>query len=114
MVNFIQLGAIILAGVAVLVADVLIKKISVQGNFLLALKNPWMLGILILYAAQILFFIYIFINDWQLGIVGNIEIVIYAIGVVLIGGLLFGEHFGMIQIIGIILGLGGVVLMNWK
>ena len=112
MVNFIQLSAIILAGLAVAIADAFIKKTSIGGSFISALKSPLMILILLLYIAQIMLFVYVFTNNWQLGIVGSIQMIIYSIGVVLVGFLYFGESLSTIHIIGILLGLAGVILMN--
>jgi len=112
MVNSIQLFAIVLAGLTVAIADALIKKSSLEGNFWLALKNPWMLLVIVLYVSQILLFIFVFTHQWQLGIVGNIQMVLYAVTTVLIGFLFFGEKLSLLQIAGIVLGLIGVVLMN--
>ena len=113
MVNFVHLGAIVLAGLAVAIADALIKKTSVQGDLWLAFKNPWMVAVVTLYILQILFFVYVFMNDWQLGIVGNLQMVVYSLTVVITGLLFFGETISLIQGIGIILALVSVVLMIW-
>lgn len=112
MVNSIHIIAIILAGLAVAIADMLIKKTSVSGDYLLVFKNPLMLGVLLLYLAQIAFFVYVFINNWQLGVVGNLQMVFYSIGVVLLGVFAFGESLSIIQYFGIGLALVGVILMN--
>ena len=71
-----------------------------------------MIAVLLLYVAQILFFLYIFINGWKLGIVGNLQMVFYSITVVTIGLLIFGETISWVQGIGIIFALIGVILMN--
>ena len=112
MVNYIHVAAIILAGIAVAIADALIKKIAVSGSFLTTVKNPWMTAILLLYFAQIVFFIYVFNNNWNLGIVGNLQMVFYSLTVVLTGFLMFGEILTTLQFIGIGLALVGVILMN--
>ena len=112
MVNYIQLGAIILAGITVAIADALIKKISISGNFFTAIKSPWIIGILILYIAQIIFFIYVFNNHWSLGIVGNLQMIFYSVGVILIGLLVFGETITLLQGVGILFALVGVFLIN--
>src|SRR3989344_6112047 len=111
MVNYMQLGAVILAGLAVAIADALIKKISTSEGFWVAIKNPWMLMIILLYLAQILFFIYVFMNKWKLGIAGTLQMVFYAITVILVGLIYFGEHISLIQGIGIAFALVGIVLM---
>ena len=112
MVNSIQVLAIILAGVAVAIADMLIKKASLSGNYLSALKHPLMLLVLLLYLAQVIFFVYVFANNWQLGVVGNIQMVFYSIGVILLGAVVFGEQLSIIQYSGIALALIGVILIN--
>jgi len=110
--NYMQLGAIILAGIAVAIADALIKRTTVSGNLWLAFKNPLMLGVLLLYVAQVVFFVYVFMNGWNLGIAGNMQMVFYSIGVVLIGLLVFGETLTLVQALGIFFALLGVMLIN--
>lgn len=112
MVNYFHLGAIILAGIAVAIADALIKKISILGNFWLAFKNPWMIAIVLLYFAQIIFFIYVFMNKWNLSFVGILQMVFYSVTIVLLGLLYFGENITVIQFLGIGLALIGVILIN--
>ena len=51
-------------------------------------------------------------NDWNLGVVGNLQMVFYSMTVVLIGFFAFGEVLTTLQLIGIGLALTGVVLMN--
>lgn len=112
MVGFLQVFTIILAGISVAVADVLIKKAAITGGFWFVMKSPWMISILLLYFAQIVFFAYVFTHKWNLGIVGNLQMAFYSITVVLSGTLLFGENISPIQGIGIFLTLIGVILMN--
>ncbi len=111
MVEYIQVAAVILAGISVAVADALIKKVSISNGWL-ALKDPWMIAVLLLYLAQVVFFVYVFANGWNLGIVGNLQMVFYSIGVVLLGMLFFGESITLRQGVGIALALIGVILMN--
>jgi hypothetical protein len=101
MVNIIHLFAIILAGVSVGIADALIKKSAVAGSFWSAVKSPLMLAILGLYIAQILFFVYVFKNNWNLGIVGNLQMIFYSFTVIVSGLLFFGETISLVQGIGI-------------
>lgn len=112
MVNFVQIASVILAGIAVGVADALIKKASVSGDFFAAFKNPWMGGVILLYLLQILFFIYVFSHGWNLSVVGNLQMVFYSLSVVGIGILLFGETLSLAQGAGIVLALVGVILIN--
>jgi multidrug transporter EmrE-like cation transporter len=112
MVNVIQLATVILAGISVAIADVIIKKIAIYDSFWMAIRNPWMIVIVALYITQIIFFIYVFNHKWDLGIVGNIQMAFYSLTVVLSGILLFGETISLVQSIGIIFTLVGVLLMN--
>src|SRR3972149_6445036 len=111
MVNYFHLGAIILAAIAVAIADALIKKTSLSGSFLLAIKSPWMIAVIGLYLLQIFFFIYVFMNNWDLGIVGNLQMVFFSLSVILLGFFAFGETLSTIQFLGIGLALVGVILM---
>ena len=112
MVNLLQILTIILAGISVAIADVFIKKIAISGGFWLVMKSPWMIAILLLYFAQIVFFAYVFTHEWNLGIAGNLQMAFYSITVVLSGILIFGQNISSIQGIGILLTLIGVILMN--
>lgn len=112
MANPIHLLAIILAGFAVAVADALIKKAAQEGGFMAALKSGWMLPILLLYLAQVVFFIYVFANRWQLGVVGIFQMAVYAITVLALGFFMFKESPSTIQLAGMGLALVGVFLMN--
>lgn len=51
-------------------------------------------------------------NGWNLGIVGNLQMVFYSIAVILIGLLAFGETITITQGVGILFALIGVVLIN--
>ncbi len=110
--NLLHVLAIILAGFAVGVADALIKKASEQGGFVEAIKSGWMLPILLLYLAQVVFFIYVFVNRWQLGVVGIFQMAVYAITVLALGFFMFKESPSAIQLAGMALALVGVFLMN--
>lgn len=110
--NIIQVFSIILAGISVGVADTLIKKVSLTGNFWSVFLNPLMALIVFLYLCQIALFIHIFKYNWHLGIVGNLEVVFYSLTLIIIGIIFFGENISLIQGIGIGLALIGVILMN--
>lgn len=112
MTNLIHVLAIILAGFAVGVADALIKKAAQEGSFVDVIKSGWMLPILLLYIAQVVFFIYVFVNKWQLGVVGIFQMAIYAITVLALGFFMFKESPSTIQLAGMGLALVGVFLMN--
>jgi hypothetical protein len=112
MVNIVQAIIVIIAGIAVAIADGLIKKAAGGTTFITALGSPLMLGALVLYILQILFFTYVFVKDWQLGVVGILQMVAYSIFVVSTGVFFFGESLTTTQIVGLILAVGGAVLLN--
>ncbi|VVB73958.1 Uncharacterised protein [uncultured archaeon] len=112
MADLVQVMAIVLAGISVGVADALIKKTAKAGGIIPAFSDPWMAAVVLLYLLQIAFFVYVFINDWKLGIVGLMQMVFYAITVLLIGAFYFGEALSPVQIAGIVVALAGVVMMN--
>jgi len=110
--NFVQLGIIILISISVGIADALIKKVAVSGDVWQALKNPLTILILILYVSQMFFLFYIFRHQWKLSIVGNLQMIFVSLTVVLAGMLIFGEKISILQGVGIVLGLIGIILMN--
>ena len=103
---------VILAGIAVAIADGVIKRTAVGASFSDALKNPLMIGVVFLYLVQIVFFTYVFVNDWQLGVVGVLQMVAYSIFVVMTGLFVFKESFTMTQYLGVVLAVCGAVLIN--
>jgi drug/metabolite transporter (DMT)-like permease len=103
---------VILAGIAVAIADGIIKKTAIGVSFTDALKNPLMLGVVFLYLVQIAFFTYVFVNNWQLGIVGVLQMVAYSVFVLITGVFIFKESFTMTQYLGFVLAISGAVLIN--
>jgi drug/metabolite transporter (DMT)-like permease len=112
MANIIQAIIVILAGISVAIADTLIKKVAINNSFYDTLKNPLMIGIVLLYVLQIVLFAYVFVKGWKLGIVGVMQMVAYSIFVILTGLFIFKETFSIHQYMGIILAISGVVLIN--
>ncbi len=102
------------SAVTIIVADSFIKQISAGQSFISIMKNPWMVLVYALYLIQIFFAILIFIFEGELAIYSNLFIVFYGILGICIGLLFFKEHLGVVQMIGICLGLIGAVLMNLK
>src|SRR3989344_8220466 len=112
MLGFIGIAVMFLSAFLIAVADALIKKTSVSGSFFSAVFNPWMVLILALYFIQILLALYIFLNKGELAVYGNVFMVFYAILMVLFGVVFFGEQLSTLQILGIVLGLTGALLLN--
>ncbi|GEM_PF-1149980 len=108
-----QSMVIILAVLAVAVADVLLKKAAAQGSLRAALSSPWLFCAVGLYLFQITFFIIAFHAGWKLSIIGALQTALYAIIVLAAGVMLYNESLTRLQMIGIMLAFGGVVLINW-
>jgi drug/metabolite transporter (DMT)-like permease len=94
------------------VADSIIKKVSAGQTFVSVLRDPWMLAVYGLYLVQIFFAIFIFIFKGELAIYTNLFIVFYGIFGIVVGILYFKETLSTVQILGIVLGLSGAILMN--
>ncbi len=104
---------IMIAITSVALADVLIKKMSINAStFSSALRNPLLIVVIFLYIVQILIFLYVFLYKAELGIVGMIATPLYALIVVGSGILFFGESLSLVNVSGMILALVGVVLLE--
>lgn len=112
MLGTVAILAVLASAILIAVADALIKKAAVSGDFLSAILNPWMLAICGLYLAQILIVVYVFVQKGELAIYGNIFIIFYSISMVLLGVFFFNEHLTALQYIGIALALTGAILLN--
>jgi drug/metabolite transporter (DMT)-like permease len=108
-----QGAIVILAVIAVAIADVLLKKAAGLGNLKAALSSPWLICAIGLYLFQIGFFIIAFHAGWKLSIIGALQTALYALIVLAAGVLLYHESLTRQQVIGILLAFGGVVLINW-
>jgi drug/metabolite transporter (DMT)-like permease len=112
MLKLLQISLIILAVIAVAVADAFLKKASDGGSLPRAFQSPWMIGAVLLYLFQILFFTYMFVAGWQLSLVGSLQTVFYALVVLLAGIFIFRESLSLVQGVGVLLAVGGVILIN--
>ena len=112
MTYLLHLSIIFLSVISIAASDILIKKIAIRQNFLISLKNPWLLVVFLFYLIQIILLIYIFSRNWNLSIVGNLQIIFYSILLLLAGYLIFGETISLLQTIGIAIALIGVILIN--
>ncbi len=111
--KLVQIGLLVVAASSVAVADGLIKQSAFKTeSFLVAVKNPLMIVAILLYIVQVILFAYIFVKRWELGIVGLMQMVIYAAVVIFLGVFFFNEKITLTQGIGMGLALIGVVFMN--
>lgn len=108
-----QIALILIAGSSVAIADGIIKQSAFKThNFWVALKNPLMIWAVVLYILQVVIFTYIFVKRWELGIVGLMQMVLYAAIVIFLGVFFFNEKMSITQGIGMGLALIGVLFMN--
>jgi multidrug transporter EmrE-like cation transporter len=112
MIRLAHLILIILAVVAVAVADVFLKKASLEETLPRVIKSPWMIAAILLYLYQIIFVTYIFKVGWNLSIVGSLQTAFYALVVILAGLFYFRETVTPVQVTGIILAISGAILVN--
>lgn len=111
--KFFQFFLVVIAGASVAIADGLVKQSAFKTHsFSVALKNPLMILAIVLYILQIVLFSYVFVKRWELGIVGLMQMVVYAAIVILLGVLFFHEKISMLQAYGMFLAFTGVLLMN--
>ena len=105
---------ILSAVIAVAVADVFLKKAAVHANWSRALQSPWLVGAVLLYLYQILFFTYVFVTGGELSFVGTLQTAFYALIVVGAGVVIFQETLSSLQIAGVVLAVLSSVLINLK
>jgi drug/metabolite transporter (DMT)-like permease len=111
--NLVQGAVIILAVIAVGVADVMLKRAAAHGSLLTALHSPWLFMAIGLYLFQIGFFTIAFIAGWKLSIIGALQTALYAIIVLAAGVFLYNEDLTRLQMFGILMAFSGVVMINW-
>lgn len=106
---------IILIGsvLAISIADVFIKKagVAVQ-SFGAIFRSPWFIAAGLLYIVQVIGFGYLLFSGARLSWVGIVQTILYALVVIGSGVLLFHESISLIQAIGIVFALIGLVLLN--
>ncbi len=114
MIKLVQITLMVLAVIAVAVADVFLKKAALAGGFTRAMASPWMAAAMGLYLYQIVFFTYAFLAGWQLTVIGSMQTGLYALIVLGAGLLYFEESLSIEQGIGIAMAFTGVVLMGME
>lgn len=112
MINLLRLSLVFLSATTIIIADSIIKKISIDQTFFEVIKNPWTILIYALYLIQIFFAILIFVYKGELAIYTNLFIIFYGIFGIIIGVFFFKETLSVVQLIGISLGLFGAILMS--
>lgn len=109
-----QILIILVAVVAVGVADIFLKRATAQGGLVDALRSPWFFIAIGLYLLQIIIFIVAFVAGWKLSIIGALQTALYGLVVLGAGYFLFHESPTRLQIVGMVMAFGGVVMINWQ
>ena len=104
---------LIIAVVAVAVADVCLKRAALPGSLAHALRSPWTLAAIALYLMQVLLFVVVFTKGWALSVVGIVQIALYAAVTLGAGVLLFGEVLSLKQALGLVFAMVGVLLLSF-
>jgi drug/metabolite transporter (DMT)-like permease len=107
--SLIQAVVVVLAVIAVGVADVMLKRAAAHGTLLGALHSPWLFIAVGLYLFQIGFFT----AGWKLSIIGALQTALYAMIVLAAGVFLYNEALTRLQMLGILMAFSGVVMINW-
>ena len=106
------IGVVLAQPLPAAVADVLLKRAAVGGNFEQALRSPFLWSAIALYLFQIVFFLYAFVAGWKLSAIGVLQTALYALIVLAAGVLLYRETLTPGQLLGTVLAIGGVVLIT--
>lgn len=108
-----ELGLMVIAVIAVAIADVLTKKIAFTvANYETALRNPLLFLVVALYLLQIGIFLFLFVKKAELGVVGVVQTALFAVIVIGSGVLFFNEKISTVQTIGMGLAIVGAVLTS--
>lgn len=111
--NLYQYVILIGSVISIAIADVFLKKASMTiVAFSDLFKSPWFIAAIILYGIQIIAFCYLFFLGNKLSVVGFTQIVLYTLVIVISGLLFFQESLSLIQILGAVLAIIGIILLN--
>jgi drug/metabolite transporter (DMT)-like permease len=111
--KLVQGAVIILAVIAVAIADVMLKRATSNGSLWTSLRSPWLFIAVGLYLLQIGLFVIAFIAGWKLSIIGALQTALYAMIVLAAGVFLYHEDLTRLQVFGILMAFSGVVMINW-
>jgi hypothetical protein len=110
--KLLYMSLLIIAVMAVAVADVFLKRAALQGSMVHALRSPWTLAAVALYLLQVVLFVVVFVHGWKLSVIGVMQTALYAVVTLGAGVLLFNEAISEIQMLGLVFTIVGVVLLS--
>ncbi len=104
---------LVIMGISVAVADAFLKKAANDSASLRHGLSHWLIPpSIVLYTIQMILFVYMFRERWELGRLCIMQMVSYTICVMLIGWLYFGDTIQPVHIAGTALALIGIMLIN--
>lgn len=103
---------IVIAVISVALGDIFIKKASQSVTLSHVFSSRYMFLGVILYLLQIVLFAWMFFQGWNLGIVGIMQTVLYALIVLGAGHFIFKEYLNAVQLAGLLMACVGVVIAN--
>jgi drug/metabolite transporter (DMT)-like permease len=104
---------LLIAVLAVAVADVCLKRATLSGSLATAMRSPWTLAAIALYLIQVALFVVVFVQGWKLSVVSLIQTTLYAAVTLGAGVLLFGEALSPKQVVGLVFAIVGVVMLSF-
>jgi drug/metabolite transporter (DMT)-like permease len=104
---------LLIAVLAVAVADVCLKRATLPGSLAHALRSPWTLAAVALYLLQVVLFVVVFVKGWKLTVVSVLQTSLYAVVTLGAGVLLFGEVLSAKQVLGVAFAIIGVLLLSF-
>ena len=111
--KFAYVSLLLIAVLAVAVADVCLKRATLSGSLANAMRSPWTLAAIALYLIQVALFVVVFVQGWKLSVVSLIQTTLYAAVTLGAGVLLFGEALSSKQVVGLVFAIVGVVLLSF-
>lgn len=111
--KLVYVALLIIAVIAVAVADVCLKRATLPGSLAHALRSPWTLAAVVLYLMQVVLFVVVFVKGWKLSVVSLMQTTLYAVVTLGAGVLLFGEVLSSKQALGLVFAIVGVVLLSF-
>lgn len=103
-----QLLVMVVAGVAVAVADAFIKNAISATD---ASRASMWCVVAALYGVQIVCFAFVFSRRMQLAVAANTQMVLYSVLTIVLGASVFGEHLTKTQFLGVVFAVLGCTLM---
>ncbi len=110
--NPLHILVLIIAVGNIALADICIMKAAGADRLVAALYSPWMAGAVALYLSQIVALTYFFVKGWEFGATSMLQLVIYALIVVIAAVVVFGESITPVRLLGIGLAVTGVLIVH--